>query len=221
MTTPSTIPPVWSLGPQLAIAAQIANSPTPVEWEVWSETSKAWLTPACKDLRWHIAGQHVIRLKPWSPPEPPAGWQWHRAAEWTQEMLPVIDGEQMRPLMVGEVIQPGDEWLSYLEGRWQIQGGYREGVTVEVLTQFHRTTRPALPSRIPFTQETWPSGENWLRSTNGNREYHVREVDRDGVWSSNAASNQFWTWERLSAPDMQRSSDRSPSSWQLCTTEPK
>jgi hypothetical protein len=71
-----------------------------------------------KEGRWSNYGPTHADLEnvpEWKLPEPPEGRSWHHGAKpWTEAMLP----EGFRPLMRGEKMQIGDQWLSHLDAIW-------------------------------------------------------------------------------------------------------
>lgn len=113
---------------------------------------------------------HLYRIRPWSLPAPPEGKEWHRTDGWTEEMLPIIDGKQTRPLMWREKRESTDE--VYENRRWR---RYGNGIDIPYPAAeregYHsRTTRP-LPTepkvRAWNKPEDVPGPVCWIRSTIG------------------------------------------------------
>ena len=74
-------------------------------WEWRAYDTNAWQEKMAGDCPiTALAFKRKIRLKQWHLPDPPEGYEWHRA-DWTEEMLP--DG--WRPLLLGEYLTNGDE----------------------------------------------------------------------------------------------------------------
>jgi hypothetical protein len=110
-------------------------------------TSSTWT----KEGRWSNYGPTVIDLEnvpEWKLPEPPKGRSWHYGAKpWTEAMLP----EGFRPLMIGEKLQIGDQWLSHIGSVWTNCEEREHGKDIHTTHPF-RTRRP-LPQKEP--DEPW------------------------------------------------------------------
>jgi len=80
------------------------------KWQYQRRGFDEWISPTPNDspLAAIEAGLR-IRLKPWALPAPPEGREWHRGAEFTEADLP----EGYRPLLRGEVVLRGDEYLEH------------------------------------------------------------------------------------------------------------
>lgn len=113
----------------------------------------------------------------WRLPDPPPGQQWHRD-DWTQDMLP----EGYRPLLLGEVEQPEDEFWGSLKKQWFSPPCYSDvGARPRDL---HRRTRRPLPAPVeyvPLEPEDVPPGSA-VRKYNGRSWDLVTSVDSDNLW---------------------------------------
>jgi hypothetical protein len=105
-----------------------------------------------KDGRWSFCGRASTKdlenVPEWKLPEPPEGRSWHHGAKpWTEAMLP----EGFRPLMHGEKMEIGDQWLSHIESIWTdcVEGEHGRDITT---THPFRTRRP-LPQKV--SDEPW------------------------------------------------------------------
>ena len=94
------------------------------------------------------------RVKPWSLPPPPEGRQWHKAEDWTEEMLP----PGYRPVVVGEAVEnetseDGKVWNE--DPCWDMP----------VLSQcknLYRTTAPLPePKRVPLEPDDIKAGDEF------------------------------------------------------------
>lgn len=129
----------------------------------------------------------------WQLPAPPAGKRWHRE-DFCEADLP----EGWRPLLEGEDIHAGDEWLT-CSGVWQSQMSFEKGGLYSGV-QKHRTRRPlpSTPVMVPWDFESAPMELKVKRKSDG----RLARIDScpDGValfWSKNGNSWQQFTFAEL------------------------
>ena len=107
----------------------------------------------CNQLRAHYEADKQPAPE-WRLPDLPPGRQWHRD-DWTQDMLP----EGYRPLLLGEVEQPDDEYFGLFTKTWYLSPcSDREGARPH---NNHRRTRRPLPAPVeyvPLGPEDVPPG---------------------------------------------------------------
>lgn len=165
------------------------------------------------------------RVKPsWTLPAPPTGRKWHRE-DWTEEMLPVIDGKQTRPLLHGETIvygKSGDEYKldSPTDNfHWQSSVATNYAGIDPNIRGFWRTTRP-----LPVEPKTrgWNKPEDvpgplcWLRAKiQPEILMLVSCIWPNGVSLNDGKSVFQKTWDRLFEGEWEHSTDR--KTWQPCT----
>lgn len=98
----------------------------------------------------------ACRIAPWTPPEPPAGQQWHRTDGWTEDMLP----EGYRPLLASEMTGgyvTDVDWINEKKEQWHKGKDFHPILSGP---GWFRTRRPlpTPPRMVPLGPEDVPPG---------------------------------------------------------------
>lgn len=157
--------------------------------------------------------EEALELVKWELPQPPTGKVWHSNFEWTEDMLPQMP-LKFRPLLEGELIEVGDQWLQH--GVWHAHSRDDSYLTSSVGTAATagflptRTSRPLPPETkiVPLEAADVPVGAEFINPA-GVR-YSYTWISDEGVRVSGFPRETPWYVLKLGRWNIDRNDGKGP-----------